>query len=378
MTSDRRKSNFIFQQVKVLYLTFLFLFSGIFLVHGQGLKGVVTDSKTNEGLPFANIYIDNTTIGTTSDEKGAFVFQELPPGFAVLVVSYVGYKTQSLNIKRKTNEVLEVSIALTPDSKQLGEIQVNATRDKEWEKKYKVFEKEFLGTTGNAKKTKILNPWVIEFIETDAMLMAQSDVPLEIENLGLGYSLSFLIRRFESSKKHFVILGSAKFKEMVPTDEKQHQAWIKNRIDAYQGAEQHLFRSMIHGNIGKEGFELFIEKKKGMPIARSGLFNQELGNRLIPFNFSMMPGKSETYRLMLPARLEVHYINDVEHNFYRDIPYRVFWIESEQLVVEVNSKGVLKDPTSILTTGYTRTLRVADMLPTDYEPVITRATVSNQ
>jgi CarboxypepD_reg-like domain len=334
---------------------------------GQGIRGRVIDSQNNQPLPFANVFVSNTTIGTTSNEKGAFEISSLPPAFAVIVVSFVGYETQTFNVNTLPNRMLELNVTLNPEKKELAEIQVKAVRDKEWVKQFKVFKKEFLGSTPNAKKSKIINPWVLEFIQTDEMLIASANEPLKIENQGLGYTISFFITRFEVSKVHYVILGSSKFEEMKPENEKQRLTWMQNRLEAYKGAEQHLFKSMIEGNLGKEGFELFVDSKKKKEIIRGTYFNKELGQSVIPFTFSMMPGKSDVYKVMLPGRIEVHYTYDVNHPFYRDIPYRVFWIDPAQMMVEVNSKGVLSDPTAIRTTGYTRILRVADMLPSDYE-----------
>ena len=113
---------------------------------------------------------------------------------------------------------------------------------------------------------------------------------------------------------------------------------------------------------------MYVETREQKKIIRSGRFSQDLKDKLIPFTFSIMKGQTDLYKIRLPGRLEVHYINDNLHPFYRDISDRVFWIEPLQPVIEMDARGILRDPTSILESGYLRELRLADMLPFDYEP----------
>ena len=345
----------------------IFFLCQLSFVCGQIAKGTVKDEQTGEALPFANVFIDNTTMGTTTNVDGKFSFS-VPAGFALMVISYVGYQTQSFNINPVVTETLEFNISLKSEKKELKEVQIESTRDKQWEKNFRSFEKEFLGTTPNGKKSKILNPWVVNFVENDRhVLIATATEPIEIENKGLGYHVLFYMMRFEAGDQLY-LLGRTRFTELETEDEKQRSTWMKHRTEAYLGAEQHLFRAMIEGKVFQEGFELFVEKKEHKQIMRTGRFSQELKDNLMPFSFNMMKGVSDIYKIRLPGRIEVHYVKDDLHPFYKDVPDRVFWIEPLQTVIEVNRKGVIRDPTSILESGYLRSLRIADMLPFDFEP----------
>ncbi|MFZ1807379.1 MAG: carboxypeptidase-like regulatory domain-containing protein, partial [Cyclobacteriaceae bacterium] len=55
------------------------------------MRGMAIDSTSRESLPFANIFVNNTTIGTSADQNGEFELKNLPPGFNDVVFSYVGY-----------------------------------------------------------------------------------------------------------------------------------------------------------------------------------------------------------------------------------------------------------------------------------------------
>lgn len=54
-------------------------------------KGTIT----SEGAPvsFANVYFENSSIGTQTNEKGEFEFRKIPEGRRKLIISAIGYKT---------------------------------------------------------------------------------------------------------------------------------------------------------------------------------------------------------------------------------------------------------------------------------------------
>jgi len=75
---------------------FLLLFILLPLIgfpQGAGIvKGRVFDKQSSEPIPFANIIIFGTTIGTTSDSEGNYSFTGINPGYLELQVSTIGYK----------------------------------------------------------------------------------------------------------------------------------------------------------------------------------------------------------------------------------------------------------------------------------------------
>ena len=74
----------------IIFLTFL----SFSLIAQKGtIKGKVFNAKTNEPIEFANIVIQGTTIGSTSDLDGNYIFTGVDPGFMRLVVSYIGFET---------------------------------------------------------------------------------------------------------------------------------------------------------------------------------------------------------------------------------------------------------------------------------------------
>ena len=83
------------------------------------IKGTVVSGTDNEPLPGVNVVVKgNTTVGTITDIDG--VFHLSVPGDAVLTVSYIGFKTQDVNVGNRP----ELKIVLEEDTETLDEVVV--------------------------------------------------------------------------------------------------------------------------------------------------------------------------------------------------------------------------------------------------------------
>ena len=113
---------------KQLFTLIICLFL-ILQLHAQTrtLTGVVTDSLTNEGLPFAALLVKGTTIGTATDNTGHFTLS-VPDGKDTLSVSYLGYHTKEISLAAARSG--DLRIRLIPDGITLGEVTVKPQREK--------------------------------------------------------------------------------------------------------------------------------------------------------------------------------------------------------------------------------------------------------
>lgn len=89
-------------------------------LHAQQLvvTGNVIDD-TSQGLPGVAITVKGTNISTSTDAKGNFRI-EVPNPNSVLVVSFIGLKTQEINVNNRTN----INISLNPDDIAMQEVVV--------------------------------------------------------------------------------------------------------------------------------------------------------------------------------------------------------------------------------------------------------------
>jgi len=89
------------------------------------IEGRVFNSKNNEGVPFANVVIYQTTIGSASNFDGEFLFTGIKPGFVRLQVSAVGFKTYISEEIMVTNaKKVNINIPLEETSIALEEVVV--------------------------------------------------------------------------------------------------------------------------------------------------------------------------------------------------------------------------------------------------------------
>mgnify|MGYP006273154517 FL=1 len=109
----------------------LLLLAALFSFHATAqtarITGTVTESGSNAPVPFANVVIQNTTTGTTTDVDGAFELAGLDAGLYNIVVTSIGYEPATVFEVEVTNAkpaVLEIE--LSEAATELEEVVVTA------------------------------------------------------------------------------------------------------------------------------------------------------------------------------------------------------------------------------------------------------------
>ncbi len=102
---------------------------GLAVEESRGIiEGRVFNAKNNEPVPFANVVIWGTNIGSVTDLDGNFLFTGLEPGFVELRVSSVGFKDYVSEQLQVTNaKKVFVEIPLEETNVQLDEVVVKAS-----------------------------------------------------------------------------------------------------------------------------------------------------------------------------------------------------------------------------------------------------------
>ena len=98
-------------------------------LHSQTVRvyGSVKNALNNEPIPFANVIIDGTSKGATSDIDGNFELFEIEPGTYNFKCSYIGFNTYlKAEIQLTPNKNLRLDFALTENAQIIGEVQVTA------------------------------------------------------------------------------------------------------------------------------------------------------------------------------------------------------------------------------------------------------------
>ena len=212
-----------------LYNYFITLFTSFLLpilCFSNHINGVISD-KHGEPLPFASIYIKNTTYGVSSNAFGEY-FIELKPGNYTIVYSYIGFKSeekliilqdipQKINIILYENDqnLIEYEVVSNTKNKALEIIdKVKKVKNNYVRKSYS--SKEYSKNTIEKRQFKLQRKDTIEVwqLDTSKTINLKNDVLKFVESYGDFYSI-------EPNKKNWSFKAYQDF-----ADTKQEQDFV--------------------------------------------------------------------------------------------------------------------------------------------------------
>ena len=112
------------QNMKQVFTSILILLTTGSVFSQTTIRGTVTDTK-KEKIPGANIILDNTYDGTTTDSLGRYEFTTSESGKQILVVSFVGYNTHADTINL-TGGILQFDVVIKEMFNELNAVVISA------------------------------------------------------------------------------------------------------------------------------------------------------------------------------------------------------------------------------------------------------------
>ena len=100
----------------------------LFLNSNTSISGFVTDAENGEPLAYANVYLENTVLGSATNEKGYYIIHNVPEDTYRIIFSYISYETVTRDIAIKTGHNITLNIELNPSTIELEKIVVSAER----------------------------------------------------------------------------------------------------------------------------------------------------------------------------------------------------------------------------------------------------------
>ncbi|MBC3539676.1 carboxypeptidase-like regulatory domain-containing protein [Rufibacter sediminis] len=104
--------------MKHVFLQLFFLLCASVAGFSQ-VKGIIVDKSTGKPVAFANIWVENENVGSTSSEKGEFSLSQVGLQGKTLVISCLGYERTRVPIPAGS-----LRVALTPSAIALKEVTV--------------------------------------------------------------------------------------------------------------------------------------------------------------------------------------------------------------------------------------------------------------
>ncbi len=90
------------------------------------ITGTVKD-KSGKPVELANILVENSTLGTYTDESGKFTIKNIPQGDYIIIVSIIGFEPIKQNVVVKAGETATVSFDIAEKVHKLKEVSITST-----------------------------------------------------------------------------------------------------------------------------------------------------------------------------------------------------------------------------------------------------------
>ena len=172
----------------------LFLLLGCCIsVSAQNIQGVVTDSLTNDPIPYLSVFYEGKGVGNITDNDGHYKV-ETRKGWNKLTFSAVGYVTKVVNIIPGVTKNLNVR--MRPDDIMLDEVVVKPKREKYSRKNNPAVElmKKVIAHKNNNKLSE--NDYY-QYNKYQKITMSLNDVTPEMLEKGMYKKMPFLKDQIE-------------------------------------------------------------------------------------------------------------------------------------------------------------------------------------
>lgn len=350
---------------------------------GARIYGKITQHETGAPLGDVHVFVSGSTAGTVSQPDGRFELPGVPLGANRLVISRVGFRRQGHDVVVRRPIGFSMDFELEPAILELDEITITGRRDPAWRDHLADFTAEFLGYTHRARRSRILNPEVLDFSLEGGVLTATATGPIVVENLALGYRILYFLQTYVGTGRRTRQEGEALFAELEATSEAERQQWEDARLEAFQGSTRHLFRQLFREQTKDAGFFLYASEEPRPPREGAAYRSNQAAPTQRP-QFAMRPaelvsdGPSPRERFVsFPRYVEVVYTKENESRAYRQwqgLPepvrpgYQRSWIRLTRDSVLVDTEGSILEAEGVALYGYMAYERLADLVPREYVP----------
>ncbi len=201
------------------------------------------DGTTEKSISDAHIFINNSSLGTTSNINGYCEFSVFALETQVLIIRHVLYETLFLSPERYHSLVKGATLEMQSKTVNLSEVLLTAKRGNKWKKKFRRFRKTLLGEGKAAANCKILNPEVLRFEEKNGTLWVKAIDILHIENDYLGYTIRFWLEELSiEADGSTYYKGNGQYIDKAKADDTQY---IKRREKIYTHSLPRFLRSLL-------------------------------------------------------------------------------------------------------------------------------------
>ena len=96
---------------------------------GNTITGHIIEEGTEDNLPFASVFIEETKQGCVADAEGKFRFEKLRKGKYTLRVKLLGYKTKEMKVEVSDDYNVDLHFVMEAETIMADEVVVSANRN---------------------------------------------------------------------------------------------------------------------------------------------------------------------------------------------------------------------------------------------------------
>lgn len=108
--------------------TFLFLPATTFSQSTGSISGTITSQHDRAPISDVNVFIPNTTLGTTTNKNGKFTISNVPSGTHIVKATFIGFEPARTSVTVQSGQTTKISLSLLEVSYQLSGIAVSSLR----------------------------------------------------------------------------------------------------------------------------------------------------------------------------------------------------------------------------------------------------------
>ena len=344
----------------------LFIIFHCILYGQENIYFQLKDSHTGDVVPYAFVFIDNTSIGTNTDENGTATLNPKNQTDFTVVITHILYEKveiKSSELQKGINRINLREKVLTLEEVTIKTKKSNPRKRKRWIKR---FEKAFIGEKISSKRVSLLNPEVLWFEETDTALHVHAVDNLKLLNKDLGYQVQIVMDDFTLSNQGDTKFSTKLFFEDIADQSNKNQRIMATREKNYLQSRRLFFKSLIHRHPSNEKFF-----RVGITTSRNDSLKFEA---IDPDNLYWSYGPKADTLIMTDYLTVINkFVNfksfvakGNQGKAYKKTPATTF-LKSKTGKFIISHEGYLINQKDIEESGYWTAFRMAMELPRDYD-----------
>lgn len=160
------------------------------------IRGVVTDAKTKEKLPFVSVSVPQAAIGTNTDQDGEYTLQ-VPAQYTSLVYTYLGYRAVTKTFTAGQSQTINVQLATS--TALLNEVVIRGSKPPRYKNKDNPAVALIRQVIDHKERNRPESYDFVEYEKYEKMTFSFSNLSEKFKNRKIFKNYQFLFKKQDST-----------------------------------------------------------------------------------------------------------------------------------------------------------------------------------